>query len=368
MTSSTKGKVAVALSGGVDSSVALGLLAEQGYEVIGVTMQLVDCQDSTGVKVCCGAEAIAAARKVCRHLGVEHRVLDCRERFSKTILQAAWQEYEKGRTPSPCITCNSTIKFGFLLEEALSWNFQWVATGHHAQIGKDEDGQATLIKGEDSNKDQSYFLFALSAHKLAHILFPVGSMTKSQVRQEARRMKLPTAERIESTDACFQREGESFAESLMKRFKGKVTAGPFIGDDGNSLGRHRGLHNFTIGQRRGLGVDLGYRLWVKSIDPNGAVALTKEEENLFGKKLIASDFAWTGKEDGWQPPSPFSCTAKIRYRHEPAKALVTMLADGRAEVCFEQKQRAITPGQAVVFYDDRRVIGGGWIEGDTFGS
>ena len=368
MTSSSKGRVAVALSGGVDSSVALGLLAEEGYEVIGVTMQLVDCQDSTGVKVCCGAEAIAAARKVCRHVGVDHRVLDCRERFSKTILKKAWQEYERGRTPSPCIICNSTIKFGFLLEEALSWDFQWVATGHHAQIGEGNDGRRTLLKGEDGNKDQSYFLFDLSKEQMAHIIFPVGSMTKAQVREEARRMHLPTAERIESTDACFQREGESFAESLMKRFKGKVTPGAFVDDDGNGLGRHRGLHNFTIGQRRGLGVDLGYRLWVKSIDSDGTVTLTKDEKGLFASSLFARDFTWTGRDAEWKPQSPLICTVKIRYRHMPAKAVVTLLEDGRAKIEFEEEQRAITPGQAVVFYSGDEVIGGGWIEGGTRGT
>lgn len=330
--------VAVALSGGVDSSVAAALAVEMGYKVVAVTLQLVDCENATGVKVCCGAEAIGAARKVCRTLGIEHKVIDCRVPFKDLILKYSLDEYLAGRTPNPCVMCNSLIKFGVLFDEAKKLGASYVATGHHTRVawadqlnanglqvpfsaGREQNASSdkhivsgeehnasvssgrypVLIKGEDKRKDQSYFLFHLNYAQLEKSWFPVGDYSKEQVRELARKFSLPTAERIESTDACFMQEGYTFAQSLIKQFGESPRPGEIVTRKGKTLGTHEGLHNFTIGQRRNLGVNTGYRVWVEKIDSQSRqVILTEDEDTLRTHVVKAERPLWTGRPEGFR--------------------------------------------------------------------
>jgi tRNA-specific 2-thiouridylase len=372
--------VVIALSGGVDSSVAAAIAVNEGYKVIAVTLQLVDCASATGVKVCCGAEAIGAARKVCRKLGIEHKVIDCRESFSELILKYAVNEYMAGRTPNPCIMCNSLIKFGVLFDEAKKIGADYIATGHHTRVADSAsmdlssdnayfwnlknrtDSFPVLLKGEDPKKDQSYFLYHLRRDQLLHSWFPVGDYSKSVVRDLARRYDLPTAERIESTDACFQQEGFTFAQSLMKQFGFEPRSGSILDRNGNFMGTHPGVHNFTIGQRRNLGVNTGYRVWVERIsNETGNVILTDDEDTLLADEVLLERPLWTGQPESFVPELPFRAMVKIRYLHNPVPAEISACNKNQLRVVFDESQRAITPGQAVVFYRDLMVLGGGWI-------
>jgi len=375
-----KASVVVALSGGVDSSVAAALAVSKGYNVTAITLQLVDCANATGVKVCCGAEAIGAARKVCRHLGIEHKVIDCRKEFSELILKYSLEEYAKGRTPNPCVMCNALIKFGLLFDKAAQFGAKYIATGHHTQVttklaiseSLPEAAAAfwntassdfpILLKGHDLKKDQSYFLHRLNKKQLLASWFPIGGYNKEEVRKLARQYSLPTAERIESTDACFQEEGYTFAQSLSRQFDFPLKTGEILDDSGKFLGKHKGIHNYTIGQRRNLGVNTGYRLWVKEIrSSTNEVILTANEDALLANDIIIQDPFWTGQDSLFNPPDSFHALAKIRYLHKPALASVKKLENNRLAITFEEQQRAITSGQSVVFYLDNLTLGGGWI-------
>ena len=350
---SAKAKVLVAMSGGVDSSVAAALLVAEGYEVLGLTLRLQPCDDD-GNRTCCGAQAVALAGRVAEQLGFAHQVIDGRERFEEQVLRPAWQEYAAGRTPNPCVVCNRTVKFQLLLEQARALGAEHIATGHHARIS-----ESTLQRGVDRNKDQSYFLFSLTKDQLAHCLFPVGEFTKDRVRELARQFNLPNAERPGSQDACLESLDTGFAEALRLRFGAVAEPGEVVDTQGRVLGQHQGIHQFTIGQRRGLKIALGHRAYVVALDPGQKrVIMAKNEEELFAQEMMVAENRWLGK-----PPTEaqLMVEVQVRYRHRPVPARIEIGTDDLVRVRFDQPQRAICPGQAAVFYRGDQVLGGGWI-------
>lgn len=348
--------VAVALSGGVDSSTAAALLKEQGYQVQGITLQFQAQPAREDAGTCCGDDAILQARRAAEVLGIDHRVVDCSAAFEEQILRAAWAEYDRGRTPNPCIHCNAQIKFGLLLEHALAHGARFLATGHYARIARQDTPSPRLCRGKDLHKDQSYFLFALSPRQLQHTLFPLGDHTKDEIRELARGFGLPNAERAESQDACFKTPEAGFAEALRLRFDRPAQPGDFVDSRGQRLGRHPGIHLFTVGQRRGHGLALGQRAYVMSIDPNSSqVMITTEEQDLEAGGLVARETSWAVP-----PQGRLEVEVQIRYRHQAVPAVIER-EEHQVRVHFQQPQRAVTPGQAAVFYQGSTVIGGGWI-------
>lgn len=354
----TKETVIVAMSGGVDSSVAAGLLLREGYNVIGATLLFRPCDDDGKVSWCCGRGAEESARSVAQRLGFPHYVLDCAAEFEREVLRPAWSEYDRGRTPSPCILCNEQIKFRLLVDLGKKLGATKVATGHYAMVG--QNGSKTLLRGRDRRKDQSYFLFSLSKEHLDAAIFPLGTYQKHEIRTLAKEMELSCAERPESQDACFQYEKGGFSEALRQRFGGVRRPGQVIDEQGILLGQHGGIHKYTVGQRKGLGIALGRRAYVATIDPrHNRIVLTSDLELIKSPELYASDLSWTG---GMIPSLPMSCEAQIRYRHKPAAATADVTAAGHLKVVFDTPQKAITPGQAVVLYRGDQVLGGGWID------
>jgi tRNA-specific 2-thiouridylase len=362
-------RIVVALSGGVDSAVAAALLRELGHELVALTLRFWLCDEGArggsgrAAPGCCGLDGVEQARAVAAALAIPHYVVDCRERFERDVLRPAWDDYQRGRTPNPCVLCNERIKFGLLLEQAARLGAARVATGHYARIAEDAAGAPALLRGRDAAKDQSYFLFALGPEQLARARFPVGELTKGEVRAAARRLALPNAERAESQDACLGegRPGErGFAEALRRRFDAAPRPGPILDADGRPIGEHGGLHQFTVGQRRGLGVALGQRAWVAALDAErAAVTLVPDERALAARALETGALHWL------VPPAarPARALVQLRYRHPAAPARLELDPDGtRARVHFDEAQRAVTPGQAAVLYDGERVLGGGWIE------
>jgi tRNA-specific 2-thiouridylase len=357
---SPKERVLVAMSGGVDSSVAAALLIEEGYEVIGATLQLQPCEDEAFGRSCSSAAGPTRARAVAGVLGIPHYVLDCRQPFHDTVLRYGWGEYSRGRTPNPCIVCNERIKFAFLLDAAKSLGAVKIATGHYVRKETDRNGGIFMRRGLDQGKDQSYFLFSLNDRQLAAALFPVGAFAKTEVREKARRLGLPNADLEESQDACFLADGEVYAEILRQRFRGLAQSGEIVDGDGRVLGKHQGFHRFTVGQRRGLGIALGQKAWVKAIDPeSGRVTLAVDESELLSNGLVATGVKWRHPV---ADVNPIRCSVQVRYRHKAASAVVEHLGPESVQVTFSQPVRAVTPGQAAVFYDDDRLLGGGWIE------
>jgi tRNA-uridine 2-sulfurtransferase len=353
-------RVVVAMSGGVDSSVAAASLLEDGFRVIGVTLRLHPGGDETAENSVCGSAAQTRARAVARVLGIPHYVVDCRQHFLDTVLHYGWVEYSRGRTPNPCVVCNEHIKFGFLLEVARSMEATQIATGHYVRKEAGGDGQLYLRRGVDRGKDQSYFLFSLSYRQLSAALFPLGAFTKTQVREKARSLGLQNADLEESQDACFSGDGEAFAESLRRRFQGSAQTGEFVDGNGRVLGRHPGIHRFTVGQRKSLGIALGRKAWVKEIDPASAsVVVTLDESELFAEGLIATGVRWHHVISDF---TPICCSVQVRYRNKTTPAVVQPLGRESVRVTFIDPVRAVTPGQAVVFYDGDRLLGGGWIE------
>ncbi len=355
-----KETVVVAMSGGVDSSVAAGLLRRAGHEVIGATLRLRPCEghDDGEVSWCCSRGAEEQSRAVCGVLGIPHYVLDAAAAFEAAVLRTAWLEYDRGRTPSPCVICNEKIKFARLLELARKVGADRVATGHYARAHR-EGGLPVLRRGADRQKDQSYFLFTLSREQLDAAVFPLGGYTKPEVRQLAREMGFANAERKESQDACFVMKEAGFAEALRLKFGGAARRGEIVDPAGNVLGAHDGVHLYTVGQRKGLGVALGSRAYVSRIDGDKRrVVLTDDPACLESRVLRASPVIWTG---GVAATLPRRCEAQIRYRHAPSPARVEA-TDGGLSLTFDAPQRAVAPGQAAVLYDGDRVLGGGWID------
>ncbi|HHT9105274.1 MAG TPA: tRNA 2-thiouridine(34) synthase MnmA [Candidatus Wujingus californicus] len=353
-----KSKVVIAMSGGVDSSVAAHLLVQQGFEVIGLFMRLgIDKLDSiTKTKVCCSLEDASDARNVADQLGIQFHVLNCRDAFDR-IIDDFCNEYLNGRTPNPCIICNQDLKFGRLLDFARMLNAEFVATGHYAKV-EEINGRYILKKGIDVLKDQSYVLFSLNQEQLSRAIFPLGTVTKQTVRQIARNLNLKTKDKPESQDICFVLDN-NYHSILYERFGGRITPGFIKDTSGNILGQHPGSPFFTIGQRKGLGIAFGSPRYVVDINPNENTVVIGTNDELMEDELIASKVNWIliDKLQG-----SIEVQAKIRYNHIPASAIIYPYGTDGVRVVFKEPQRAITPGQAVVFYDNETVVGGGWIE------
>jgi tRNA-specific 2-thiouridylase len=351
--------VVVAMSGGVDSSVAAALLAEAGHTLVGVTLKLHDRGDAAGGGSGCGADASSRAREVAGRLGFPHHVLDCKRDFETLVLLPAWQEYAAGRTPSPCLLCNERVKFGVLLDWAARSGIPRLATGHYARIERDTEGRPSLLRGCDNAKDQSYFLAGLTAAQLERALFPLGHLRKPEVRALARRYGLPTADTPESQDACLVAPGESFAEMLRQRFHAAAQPGEIVDDDGHVVGEHAGVHLFTVGQRKGLPAGAPARRWVRAVSAeSGQVTVTSDPAKILGAELVARDVSWS---TGELPEEWLACSVQVRYRHASEPAKVRKLGEDGLAVRLEKPAKAITPGQAAVFYDGDRVLGRGWI-------
>ncbi|MCL5093892.1 MAG: tRNA 2-thiouridine(34) synthase MnmA [Patescibacteria group bacterium] len=354
------------MSGGVDSSVAAALMAEEyGKEnVFGVTMRLF-CYAGQEFypKSCCSIEAINDAKAVCQKLGIKHYIIDFEKEFKEEVIDDFISEYLYGRTPNPCIRCNQVIKFEYLLDKARGLGADWVATGHYARIQKlDRDGKEIfmLLKGLDEAKDQSYFLYRLIQKQLAHILFPLGELSKSKVREIAGQLGLKTAERAESQEICFIKTTyrDFIMEQIEKGEGPKVKEGNIVDRDGNILGKHIGLPFYTIGQRRGIGIAAREPLYIIEIDVKNNCLIVGPEEKLYKKEFKVRNISWVSGE---LPAKEFKADVAIRYNMEPQPAKMTV-QNKVVEVIFNELQRAITPGQSAVFYQGEEVLGGGIIE------
>ena len=342
------------MSGGVDSSVAAALLREAGHELVGVTLHLWDADGEQQVGRCCAPEDRDDARRTCEHLGIPHYVLDERDAFRRHVVDPFVTEYQAGRTPIPCVSCNRTVKLTYLAEVARRFDATHIATGHYARLLRAADGQLRLLRGRDHDKDQSYFLFGLPQSTLQRLLFPLGELRKSEVREAGRRLGVPNADKPESQELCFVPDGR--VGDFIHREGSGTKPGAIIDPEGRVLGRHEGVANFTRGQRRGLGLGGGGTRYVLRIVPETADVVVGDDSQLYERVLSATDAHWVTD----RPLAPFQGQVRIRYRHRAAPADVTPIDDG-FEVRFDEPQRAITPGQAAVVYRGDEVIGGGFI-------
>ncbi len=339
------------MSGGVDSSVTAALLVEQGHEVIGVSLRM--WEGEQGPRVCSDHRG---AEEVAKHLNIPHTLLDLREQFANTVVKPFAQDYLQGRTPNPCVACNRDFKLGTLLRWTQEQGADFVATGHYARVLHDATtGHASLWRGVDGGKDQSYFLFALSQAQLTGTLFPLGELHKTAVRDKARQLDLPAAERLESQDICF---GDYKALVATYAAPSEIAGGEVVDRSGNVLGQHGGVHTVTVGQRRGLGISGAEPLYVVDIDEASKRVVVGNKNDLSCKGLIARAVNWI------EAPGDASIAAEvqIRYRAKAVPCVIRPMADGSCEVRFDDAIAAVTPGQAAVFYRGEQVLGGGWIE------
>jgi tRNA-specific 2-thiouridylase len=351
-------RLVVAMSGGVDSSVAAAILAAEGHDVIGLSMQLYDQSGSQAFGSCCTLDDLHDARRVATAIGIPHYILNFERQFQQTVVSNFVGEYTAGRTPLPCAHCNSDLKFSTLLERAQGLGAEVVATGHYARVEQALDGRWRLRRGVDPDKDQAYFLFSLTQAQLARAAFPVGSLTKSDVRAHARAIGLRVAEKPDSQEICFVPDGD-YASFVEKQAPAAVKAGAVTDESGRTLARHDGVHRFTIGQRKGLGVSSQMPLYVLRIDADSGQVTVGAREALERRTLTASQVNWTA---GVTPADWLAVTAQIRHRHRPVPGRVRALPEGRAEFEADAPLSAVTPGQAAVFYEGDMVIGGGWID------
>ena len=357
----TKPRVLVAMSGGVDSSLAAALLVEQGYDVIGATMQIWDKdvrEDDAENRGCCSLRAVDDARRVAEKIGIPYYVLNFRDMFKKTVIDYFIHEYGAGKTPNPCIACNRFVKFEGLLQKALALGAEYVATGHYARINYDEKlGKYTLSKGIDQTKDQSYALYHLNQDTLKHFLMPLGDYTKVRTRELAAEFGLSVANKPESQEICFV-PNDDYKSFLTEKSPNALKSGDIVDMQGNILGKHQGLPLYTIGQRKGLGIATGKPLYVVELNYEGNQVVVGSDQDVFGSELIATDLNFITIDT---LEEAMTVSAKIRYGSREGIAIVTPLGGGMVNVKFNEPQRAITPGQSVVFYDGDMVIGGGII-------
>jgi tRNA-specific 2-thiouridylase len=356
---SKKARVVIGMSGGVDSSAAAALLLEQGYDVVGITLKLwpQDCVSRAEDK-CCGPQAVMDARAVAHKLGIPYYVIDEAADFQKQVIRYFAEEYKAGRTPNPCVICNEKLKFGTLINRARQLGAEYIATGHFARLEKSPDGRRHLLKcGRDPKKDQSYFLFSLRQEQLARALFPLGELTKNDTREIARESHLKTADKEESMEICFVPD-KDYGRFLQQARLVEKHGGDIVDVHGRVLGRHDGIEFYTIGQRKGLGLSSAKPLYVIELDPANNRVIVGDESLLERDELTVEGCNWIPFDD---LSGPTRVTAKIRYNHAGVSATITPLTQTSAQVKLHTAQRAITPGQACVFYQDDLVVGGGWI-------
>jgi tRNA-uridine 2-sulfurtransferase len=371
-------RVVVGMSGGVDSSATAALLLEQGYDVVGITLKLwpQDCVNRAEDK-CCGPQAVSDARAVCNKLGVPYYLIDEAAEFQSKVIQYFADEYKAGRTPNPCVMCNQNLKFGRLIDRADQLGAQYIATGHFARIEKSTVGEAAslsqipkngdrqdacptrylLKRGRDLKKDQSYFLFSLRQDQLARAMFPLGEKTKSDTREVARHCNLKTADKEESMEICFVPDN-NYGKFLQQANLAQKHRGEIVDLHGNVLGHHDGIEFYTIGQRKGLGITTPKPVYVVELDAEHNRVVVGDESALDREEFIVDRCNWIPFDT---PPEQITATVKIRYNHPGTTATVQSLPGGRAKIKLHSPQRAITPGQAAVFYQDDLVVGGGWI-------
>jgi tRNA-uridine 2-sulfurtransferase len=346
------------MSGGVDSSVAAALLAEQGHDVIGVSMQLYDQRGDQAFGSCCSLDDLHDARRVATAAGFPHYIVNFERQFQETVVSNFVREYTAGRTPLPCAHCNSDLKFSTLLDRARGFDAEYVATGHYARVERDASGRWLLKRSADADKDQSYFLFSLTQYQLARAMFPVGTLTKPQVRAQAQRLGLAVADKPDSQEICFVPDHD-YAAFVARQNPAVARAGAIVDEWGTALATHGGVHRFTVGQRKGLGVSASKPLYVLKIDADAGRVTVGPRASLERTALTASGVNWVAVD---APSEWLPVAAQIRHRHRAAAGRVRALENGRAELEFASPQEAVTPGQAVVFYDGDVVVGGGWIE------
>ena len=351
-------RVVVGMSGGVDSSVAAALLVEQGYDVVGVTMRLWTesrPEELSGHQQCCSVEDVDDARRVAGQLGIRHYIMNFEEQFKEHVVDRFVAEYAAGRTPNPCVRCNEHIKYRALVDRLPALNAQFVATGHYARVEHGSDGVHRLFRAVDPSRDQSYVLYMLQQDQLAQLLLPIGGMLKAEVRDHARRLGLDVSEKPDSMEICFV-PGNDYRAFVAPRVE--VTSGELRASDGALLGEHQGVTAYTIGQRKGLGIAVGEARYVTAIDATRNIVTIGTEDELFADSAEVEEVRWTHGA-----PSPGTAiSAKARYKAEPAMATIVSSVGEAAIIRFDRRQRALTPGQAICFYDGEEVLGGGTIE------